>query len=387
MVRLDALVFGYRKIGISPDNLSLVTSIFIRAGIISIFNADGTLTVKERDIVRVRSLLAGKVDFIESETFGLFGIYKRIEHKKTLLIASIVSIFMVILSSSVVWDIRIEGNERIPDSQIIMQLSRCGFSLGDFWSFMDRSEIESRFLKENLDISWININRRGTVAYVSVIESEAGNAKEEAPIGYANVVAEYDCIIEEITVKSGIAVVRPGDVVKKGDLLISGILSAESGGGLCYADGTVIGRMSDTVTVEVDREYEKKIRSGERLCDITVNFFDFSLNIFKIYGNSGKGCDIIENVKVFSLLGEKRLPFSVSTKHLAEYDVTRESYTDEQIVRVAGERLNAMTLARLAECDLLKIKTDGEYTDNGYSMTSYIVFLTDVGGVSKFSVE
>ena len=83
--------------------------------------------------------------------------------------------------------------------------------------------------------------------------------------------------------------------------------------------------MSDTVTVEVDREYEKKIRSGERLCDITVNFFDFSLNIFKIYGNSGKGCDIIENVKVFSLLGEKRLPFSVSTKHLAEYDVTRES--------------------------------------------------------------
>jgi len=387
MVRLDALIFGYRKIGISPDDLSLVTSIFIRAGIISIFNSDGTLTVRERDIVRVRSFLVGKVEFSESETLGLFGIYKRIEHKKTLLITSVIGLFMVSLLSSVVWDIRIEGNENIPDSQIIMQLSECGFSLGDFWNFLDRSEIESRFLEENEYISWININRRGTVAYVSVIESEAGNATEETTPGYANVVAEYDCIIEEITVKSGIAVVKPGDVVKKGDLLITGVLPAESGGGLCYADGTVIGRMSDTVTVEVAREYEKKIRSGERLCDITVKFFDFSLNIFKIYGNSGKGCDIIENVKVFSLFGEKRLPFSVSTKHIAEYEVTSESYTDEQLVRVASERLNAMTLTRLAECDLLKIKTDGAYTESGYSMSSYIVFLTDVGRVSELLVE
>ena len=68
---------------------------------------------------------------------------------------------------------------------------------------------------------------------------------------------------------------------------------------------------------------------------------------------------------MFSLFGEKRLPFSVSTKHIAEYEVTSESYTDEQLVRVASERLNAMTLTRLAECDLLKIKTDGAYTESG----------------------
>lgn len=387
MVRIDALVFGYRKIKISADDLSIVTSIFIREGIISIFNSDGTLTVRERDAAKARSFLSGKVEFSESETLGIYGIYKRIEHKRSIFAASMIGMIFVMLLSSVVWDIRVDGNASIPDSQIVLSLSECGFSIGDFWHFVDRGKIESLYLKENNDISWININRRGTVAYVSVIESDqAGEVKKES-YGYANIVAEHDCIIDEITVKSGTATVKPGDVVKKGDLLISGIFPSESGGGFCYAEGKVVGKMSETITVEVAREYEKRTRVGESICDVRINFFDFSLNIFKLYGNSGNSCDIIEDIKVFSLFGERRLPLSVSTKYIVEYDVTCESYTDEQIVSIARERLNSMMLARLAECDLIKIKTDGEYTDNGYSMSSHIVFLTEVGCEVEFAVE
>ncbi len=384
MVRIDALIFGYRKVTISPEDLSLVTSIFIRAGIISVFNSDGTLTVRERDIVRARSFLSGKVEFSESETLGLYGEYKRIKHKSAILVSAIIGFVIVMFLSSVVWDIRVEGNESIPDAKIIMQLDECGFSLGDFWHFVDRSGVESNYLEKNDDISWININRRGTVAYVSVIESVQDGESQKEPSGYANIVAERDCIIEEITVKSGTAAVKPGDVVKKGDLLISGL---ESGVGFCYAEGTVIGRTSDTVAVEVARDYEKKLRTGDKLYDLTINFFNFSINIFKLYGNSSKGCDIIENIKVFSLFGERRLPFSVSIKHLAEYDLIGESYTDEQMVSVASDRLNAAVLTRLAECDLLKIKTDGKYTDTGYLMSSHIVFLTEVGAAIEFAVE
>ena len=38
---------------------------------------------------------------------------------------------------------------------------------------------------------------------------------------FSNIVADRDGIIEEITVKKGYATVKPGDVVKKGDILIS----------------------------------------------------------------------------------------------------------------------------------------------------------------------
>ena len=44
--------------------------------------------------------------------------------------------------------------------------------------------------------------------------------------------------------------VKVGDVVKKGDLLISGVLPLELGGGFCTAQGEVKGRVADRVEVE-----------------------------------------------------------------------------------------------------------------------------------------
>lgn len=387
MVRIDAFIFGYRRITVSADMVSEVTSRFIRAGIISAFNNDGTITIRERDGQRVRAALSG-IPYEESETLGLYGAYKRIKHKKAIICAALLSALITLIASGTIWDIRVEGNENLTDAKIIHELSGCGFSIGNLWHFSDRSEAESEFLRKVPEISWININRRGMVAYVSVIERNADKAPvEEDASGYANIVAAYDCIIEEITVISGTAVVKPGDVVKKGDLLISGVLPIESGGGFCYADGRVVGRMSDCVSAEVEREYEKRSVKKRKLCDLNINFFDFSINIFKLYGNSPDGCDIIENVKVFSLFGEKRLPFSISSSYVIEYDVLQQSYTDEQLVGIARDRLNVKMLACLSDADLLKIKTAGEYTDTGYLMKSDIVFCREIGEVSEFSME
>lgn len=387
MVRIDALIFGYRRITVNADMISEVTSRFIRAGIISVFNNDGTITIRERDSKRLKSALSG-IPYEESETLGLYGAYKRIKHKKAIFCAVFLSILITLIASGTIWDIRVEGNENLTDAKIIHELSGCGFTVGDLWYLSDRSEAESEFLRKVPEVSWININRRGMVAYVSVIERNADKAPVEEDIsGYANIVAAYDCIIEEITVISGTAVVKPGDVVKKGDLLISGVLPIESGGGFCYADGRVVGRMSECVSVEVAREYEKRSVKKRKLCDLNINFFNFSINIFKLYGNSPEGCDIIENVKVFSLFGEKRLPFSIISSYVIEYDAFPKSYTDEQIVCIASDRLNVKTLARLSDADLLKIKTAGEYTDTGYLMKSDIVFCKEIGEVSEFVLE
>ena len=387
MVRIDAIIFGYRRISVSADMISEVTSRFIRAGIICNFGSDGTIIIRERDSSRLKSVLSG-ISYTESETLGFYGAYKRIKHKRAIILAVIVSLVITLITSNVVWDIRILGNEKLTDAKIIHELSECGFEVGDTWLFLSRSEAESEFLSKVPEVSWININRRGTVAYVSVIEKNDTDTQEKENVdGYANIVAACDCVIEEITVTSGTAVVKRGDVVKKGDILICGVMPIESGGGFCRADGKIIGRVSECISENVKREYEKRSVRNRKLCDLNINFFNFSINIFKLYGNSTDGCDIIENVKVFSLLGEKKLPFSISTRYAVEYDVSPESYTDEQIVCIASDRLNIKTLALLSGADLLKIKTSGEFTDTGYTMQSDIVFCRDVGLKSEFTVE
>ncbi|MBE6533050.1 MAG: hypothetical protein E7676_06090 [Ruminococcaceae bacterium] len=382
MVRIDAIIFGYRKISVSPDMISVVSSRFIRAGIISSIDGDGKIIVRERDIKKAREILSG-ISFEESKMLGLLGAIKRLKHKKAILISSLIGAIIVFLASSLVWDIRIDGNDSLTDAQITEALSESNFSVGDVWLLCDRSRIESDFLRNLSEISWININKRGTVAYVSVMEKNSQNDTEnEHPEGYANLVASCDCIIEEITVISGTPQVKAGDVVKKGDVLILGLKPIESGGGLCYAEGRVIGRMSEEVSVEVEREHEVRRVERKKLSEININFFNFSINIFKLYGNSVNGCDIIKNIKVFSLFGEKRLPFSISTSYVLEYDSTPESYDDTQIVKIASERLSVKMLSLLSDADLVKIKTDGRYTDKGYQMRSQILLTREVAEAS-----
>ena len=378
MVRIDCLIFGYRKILIPPEKLSLATSILLRASILSSIGSNGTLIVRERDVAKISELFNGRIDFECSEPLGLVGRCKRINNKIAYAVATVISTVLIIFLSNLVWDVRIEGNLNIPDSDIILRLSECGLGIGDLWPTMDRSRIESKYLENDERISWININRRGSVAYVSVLENENKEESDGELLGYSNIVAAEDCVIEEITVKRGIAAVKPGDAVKKGDILIIGVMPAEAGGAFCAAEGSVLGRVSEQISVNVDRKYDKKTEKGKDIRSITLNFFKFSLNIFKIYGNLTNNCDIIKTEKTYSLFGKCRLPFSVSIDFIPQYSYEAAEYTDEELVSVASARLDALTTARICLSDLLKIKSHGRFTEEGFTMSSDIVYLTNV---------
>ena len=387
MVRIDCLIFGYRKIKISPETLSVATSVLLRASIPSRINADGTLTVRERDFLKIKDLFKGRIEFEHSEPLGLFGKYKCLPYKTAYFSAIFLSFFLILFLSNFVWDIRIDGNVNIPDSDIALRLSECGFQIGDFWGAKDRSRIESNYLESDGRISWININRRGSVAYISVIEKEDKEEIDSEISGYSNLVATADCVIEEITVKRGTAAVKPGDVVKKGDILIIGILPEEVGGAFCAAEGSDLGRINEQITVCVDRKYDEIVEKEKKIYSITLNFFKISINIFKLYGNLTDKYDIIDTEKTYSLFGKCRLPLSVSIKYIPDYSFEEMEYTDEELVGVASSRLDALTAIRLCASDLLKIRSYGEFTEEGYLMSSDIVFLSDVTERMEFDAR
>lgn len=386
MAKIDALIFGYRRLRIDPNDLSTLTSILIRASIPSVINNDGTVTVRERDFENITNLLSGRIEFSHSEPLGLYGFWKRLENKIPIMISVIISVLMVVVFSGFVWDIRVEGNEILTDSEIILSLSKCGFEVGDFWFLVDRGRIEAAFLDASGDISWINLNKRGSVAYVKVIEKdrieEDNNENEYA----SNLIATADCVIEEITVKRGTAVVKPGDTVKRGDLLVIGATPSEVGGGWCAAEATVIGRIYDTVSLDVGRNYENQTPTESILYSCNINFFKFSLNIFKRYRNLHNECDIIENEIKCSLFDRCKLPLSISLKYIPQYTYENGVYTDDQLVDIAAERLTSLIALRLENADLVKIKTNGDFTDTGYSMSTEIVFLCDVSERVKLEI-
>ena len=134
----------------------------------------------------------------------------------------------VYFSSKIVWKINVEGNSKISDDEIVNLLEECGFKLGTYIPSVNFDTLHNQFLMNSDNISWISINLDGNTANVKVKEIMKDSISQKKT--YANVVSKFDGQIQFISVHEGIKTVKIGDVVKKGDILISGVLDSKSEG-------------------------------------------------------------------------------------------------------------------------------------------------------------
>lgn len=385
MIRPDLAFFGYVRYTVSEDSLPHVISLFLKNHI-NVKIERGVFLARASLCKKIDSILSGRVEYKKSEILGLFGFLYRNRKRYGAMIAAFIGIFIFLYSSDLVWDVRIEGCREGDEEAILDELFEIGFSVGTRWSEIDRSKIELELLADSKLVSWINVNRRGTVAYVSVAPRE-GNILEEKKEGYSNLVAGMDGIIEDITVRSGVAVVNIGDTVKAGDVLISGIIPAEMGGGFCYADGTVTARVNESVSVLSPRIVEEKIYEEDKTASFSINFFGKSINIFKSYRNFNKEYDIIEKTKEFCFSDSKKLPFYFTSEIIRPFTLRSVTLTESQMVEGARLNMTRMLGELFSDAPILGIRSEGCFSKDGYTMTSHVTCIRDIGRSLAFSIE
>ena len=387
MARLDEYVFGYH-IGKadSSDSYKVVNS-FLKLGICSDVTANGEFSLRRRDKARFMSYTETKMHLTLSQPLGLYGFILRSRRQYGVLIALLISVILYVFSSGLVWDVRISGNEILTDYAIEDTLNDLGLSVGVRWGKIDKNTIETELLATNTDIAWISINRRGTVAYVEVIESE--NIGEEKDNGYpfSNIVADRDGVIEEITVHSGEATVRIGDVVKKGEVLISGVIENENGVSFCQARGSVRASSVTTVSTEMQSEVSERTAQAHKLAELRLVIFNFSINIFKNYRNSENTCDIIEENRSFALFGKYRLPVRVEKAYVVKYAADTRTRSADEMVDAAKRELDGKIYSMFKNADVIKIRTHGEFVGDVYRLTSRVVYTTDIGKQSAIKIN
>lgn len=377
MVRLDYYLFGYRRIVAESGLEARLASLFIREHISATAEGESFL-IRESDFNRFRKAAGGRVRYSASETLGLFGRIKELRNHIPAMICAVVMIALNIWLSTLVWDIRIEYDGDLREDELITALGEAGLSVGAGWGSLRTSEIEARLLLYNPKLAFAAINREGTVASVTLRDKDGGELKDEIPPEASNIVAEFDGVIEEITVLSGVAAVAPGDVVRKGDILISGILEGEGGSSVARARGRVIARRAYTVVSDMPRSEQVIVGNDEHLREISIEILGFKLNIFKNYGNLTDEYDIIEAEEVFTFLGV-RLPVSYIREVSLVPRYADMSYTDIELPMLCRERLERALSDNLSGKDLIKLSTHGEFTDRGYKITAEIVCAEDIG--------
>ncbi len=409
MARIDGLLFGYTVFSVSTENTAAFANALLSLGISAkikrsrkglkkhLFksfengkpeeNKSGIARAEIRlsDRARLKERLNEKMEYTESEMRGLPGLLYRNRKRYGTFLGFITAALIILGSSGLVWDVRIEGLEGDELLRTEALLSELGVHSGARWCEIDKNELEAKLLEKSLDVAWININRRGSVAYITVKERENFVAPEKPPL-YSNILATEDAIIEEISVKSGYPMVKAGDIVKRGDVLISGVIPSELGGGLCRAEGTVVGRVSERICVNVSETVTEKQYFTDGKTQNSYKILGFSINILKNSRNSASMCDIIKYKSNLELFG-KRLPIEKYTTVTLPYrEVTRTRSTDE-LLMYARSCLSDRISEELFDSELLKIKTGGEFTEDGYTMYSDALVLKNIGSEKEILTD
>ena len=141
-----------------------------------------------------------------------------------LLLFIILTIYLVFSFQKYIWHIEINGNLAISDETIIKKLCQYGVETGEKKSDINSKKIED-YLRINIDeICWSSVYIKGTCLYVDVEEEHFNSASDiqRKDDLFSNIYARCDSTISTVIIRRGIGQVKKGDIVKKGDLLVSG---------------------------------------------------------------------------------------------------------------------------------------------------------------------
>lgn len=170
------------------------------------------------------------------------------------------------LLSSFIWTVEVEGNERLEKEEILSFCKEMGLQPGKWKRNVDTEKIADELLENFSDISWISVGIHGTDARIKLAETieKVELVDQETP---CDMIASADGVILQITAERGTPMVSAGDVVQKGDVLISseltiGLEGEEQHTEYAAAEGAVTARIWQRLTEELPLQYEEIIYSG-----------------------------------------------------------------------------------------------------------------------------
>lgn len=159
-------------------------------------------------------------------------LWKRAWRKKGWLLGMALFLSLLMTLSSFIWFIEVKGVEELDPTRIRSHLAVLGLVPGK-----PRREIARQrdwFIRELRirlpEVVWITIRIKGVVAEVEVAEKTLPPPVDERP---GNLVAAKDGLITDLLLVEGTPLVRVGDMVSRGDLLILGETTR------VHLDGTV----------------------------------------------------------------------------------------------------------------------------------------------------
>lgn len=275
------------------------------------------------DFFRLRSVLKQtgcRIRVIERHGFPFF--LKKLEQRKLFIAGFAAFMIGLFILSSLIWSVDVEGNESLSERAILQEANKLGIAPYQ-WKFkLGDTEVLARELTKRLSgVAWVGVEIKGTRIHIEVVEAQL---PEEKPLqNPRHLVSTSDAVISAITAEKGRAVVKINERVKRGDVLISGILGEGETQHIVVADGFVKGIVWHEYRIGIPLTGSHKVMTGESK---TKRHLIIGNRALQLTGYGRLSFEQYETQQERSELrwNKKSLPFGWLVEHLRE--VREEPY-------------------------------------------------------------
>ncbi len=281
-----------------------------------------------------------------------------------------VILFFIILQfmSGFIWDINVVGNVKVSDVEIISACNKLGIDIGTRQSRIDTKNTAQRLLLELDGLAWGSLNIEGCRLTVNVTEI---TQKAEDNSVATNLKAKSDGIIRKIDVTSGNCVVKVGDVVKKGDILVSGINEGVNNTQFVHSIGSIIAQTEQTVSFQEPFVKKVKYPTGKVKKKGVIELFCIKIPLY--IGKTKGSYQTVKTDKAYKLFG-KRLPIFLHTKEFVFIKNATLTRDYDEITEILEEKLLNAEKSQGFTVKSQELKSDRE----GVTLTAVISKSEDI---------
>lgn len=286
--------------------------------------------------IKVAKKLKCKVKIIKKK--GIPFILNRYRKRKVFIVSLLVIILILYISSNYIWNIQIQIEDNANIDNILEDINLAGLQIGMKKNKINSENIKNKIMLKRNDISWIGINVKGTNAIVKIVKSkEAPEIIDEKE--YSNIIAKKSGTITKIIAQNGTAMVKQGDNVQEGQILIEGTMEGKyTGTRYVHSLGEVEAIVKYTKTEKIYYKKEENVRTGNKEEKYKIKINKFQINFYKTISNF-KIYDTIEENKKIRLLSNYYLPISLTK--ITNYETKSESkqYDISEITEMGTRKL------------------------------------------------
>ncbi len=250
---------------------------------------------------------------------GLKSFVNRYKYRCGLCLGAFIAVLVITFLSGSIWEVEILPKEGVNVEAFTESLAESGVKKGARKSKIDILKVQEEMMLKHSDLLWISVNIFGSKAQVEITtvihKKETTDMKK--PV---NVVAKKDGVVTLVKGYYGVNVVKAGENVVKGTLLVSGVGKYADGSEyFTHAKGEVYAKTENEITQTLKRNFKAFVT--------TENKSFYGLEIFSLKIPFGKTDDETEKAESYTYLksGETFLPlaiYRVDTHFMEETDVS-----------------------------------------------------------------